>query len=288
VKRWFNPRVAAAAAVLVVAVGTMTVMQRSAVDPSLAPAAASLADALDSVTAGVPPSSAPVEQPAPTPEVASARAVAPASPPSVTAGTAPRERAVSDASRAREAAAANDASRQAADLGAAAPVRIDTVQALKAAAPAPSAKRLAVMADSVVRSDERRLRDEVAAQRRPVPVPTTAGAGARASLALEERAQTARCLAIDRTPEAIQLNVPARIELGSTEGPRVGDRTFFIVRAPGTVGGAEPWYWFPSTDSAFTLVQVGENPPIIRRSVTVSNVAGPGVIRGTPIACGAR
>ncbi|MBC7897102.1 MAG: zf-HC2 domain-containing protein, partial [Cytophagaceae bacterium] len=187
-RKRFNTQFAAAAAMLVMAVGTWTVLQRSVSSPSLAapePVPVTSVPPAESGGAGIaspPPASTPLSD-----EAASRPGVQAKAGPAqgavrssarstlgTAAGRASLDRVEADAIGRRDAAA-NEATRQAVGAGAEArKERIDTVrEASIAAAP----QRLARASDSIVSNEAKRVAADVRAQA-ALPPPAVASTGA--------------------------------------------------------------------------------------------------------------
>lgn len=306
-RRLFNTQYAAAAAVVVMAVGTWTVVRRSPEAAStITPMAETTVSPMlaESASAAIaaPRPTAPADEAPPRARAegktlsapALARRPAPAAPSAAGAAVA-QDRAEPDAIARRDAAANVVPARQALEQDAA--FRKERVDTVRAAPPAAAAKRFASTADSITSNEASRVRGDLKAQAaisRLDAVSATTGQAAErrsvAGVALDQRlGQGSVCYAIDRTPRAVQMNVPPRIELRPDDGPKVGDRAFKIVRVPGAIPDAGTWYWIQVPDGTLYLAQVDVAPPVVRQLVAmVSSPDATSGVRGTMVPCEVR
>lgn len=308
-RRIVNPRYATAAALVVMAVGTWTIMQRTPGERSIvAPVPivardtrAEAAAPTDSLRNFAAPSAAPapaadqasIPQEMLKKERAANGPTVGARPTSPSAGgaVASLERAEADASAAGKASAANEP-RARQILADAAELerrreRVDTVR--EATPPASAPKRFAAAVDSLTANEASRVRGEAKAQA-AVPAPTVAALSSRvqtAPAALDKR-DTSRslCFAIDRTPRAVELDVPARVELRDEDGPQVDGATWKLVQVEGPVQPAEAWFWRRTTEGGVSLAQFRGTPLALLHQVdVVGALTAPGQVRGARVAC---
>lgn len=261
---WRSPRFAAAAALLLVTVGTWEARRtRPAAAPAPQLETAPMADRLDSAALGPGIASAPAEQrtlarEAPArPGVPSVPAAPPPPSPAVATGATAATPALAD-----RTVASNEAGPPAATAQKA------TAEAKRADSVAP---RLTALSEVVTQSERQRLAGEVRAQ---LAVPPAASAdstrneavrvsGMRAGGGREVvlRAPTAApmCFEIgaarlDAVPGAqrVAAGTPAFVQLLDVPGPVVRGRALRLVRS----GAVTPWYWAMALDGAMVLVRV--------------------------------
>ena len=304
-----NPQFAAAAAVLLMAAGTWTVLQRSRGTPAadMPPAvvregaAPSVQDErMDSAALGnaapapaVLPAASGIVAPREvdnTPKARVPRSVARAK----AAPPAPLERGSTLAST-RDAAANEAADRVSPPLAAApAAVKSDAQETAKKSAASDEPKRLAVPPDSATAAEARRLAGEVRAQQQ---TPAADGARDRKRLELDQvqvtgasqsgatrRIRPIGCYLLGRSAQTTVGQLPERFELADVAGPTVADRVWRQVRVRAAQAGAPAWYWFAQDDGTIQLARI-ENGTV-RQMVPVT-APGAGDLRAVPEPCGA-
>lgn len=262
---WQRPQFAAAAGLVVMAVGSTVVFQRSgrtAAIQQASPASPTSEDYMDSALPAdrqATPAAAP-----PLPERARAGGAA-------TSNTAlEREGARVDAAvsvaqeaKSTEARAELDRQQEVLATGRTGAVADSVRQAPVASA---SPLRVAVAVDSLVANEKRRAADEVAAQRAvPAPAPpvlsarrplrdslrlervvvtgaSAAAAGTAAPLAVKrsEVARQGQCYSIARSAAMERAELPERLELLDDPGPTLAGVPWRQVRAAGRTGD---WFW---------------------------------------------
>lgn len=308
-----HPQFAAAAAVAVLAVGTMTVLRRSPGAVSEAPAPVA-AQRMDSAALGTAPPPAPAG-----PEVGTGAVAAgvPASPKSVavTATPASEKRSLRDAgpeggARRGEASASSgvDAAgtvgairtlaadaprREIAQEAVAAEAKVDRLARTTAdstppapttiaAAPVP---RAAPRADSVVAAEARRLEGERKANLQPMQVAATGAASSVERRRAEVDASRAPlCYELARTPLTQQLGVPERIVLLPQRAPNAGDRAWYAARDPGS-NVVNAWIWAPGEGDLVQLARADGTPASPRQPVTISPTGDRAAVRATRVPC---
>ncbi|MGQ0648014.1 MAG: zf-HC2 domain-containing protein [Gemmatimonadaceae bacterium] len=293
-----NPQLVAAAAVLVMAVGTWTVVQRSSgrAAADLAPAAAldaaappqnELMDsgALARGTAGALPlpqdaSASSIAPARPADERSSSRAFRraaepPTSPAAPTTGSGRRTARVAEADASPRRDVPGEATPRAVAPATPALVRQDTADATRRMAAKTTAaerKELAVSPDSLLTREFRRLAGEIDAQRQ---APDSArrldqrGRNAQRSDGMVTgtmQAAAARanpvtpgaCYDLARSSAALENEVPPRIRLLEVRGPAIGERLLRQVMVLGAESPVGEWYWWTRPDGVTMLVRLAD------------------------------
>ncbi len=273
---WQRPQLAAAAAVLVAAVGTWGVMRETG-SPNEMPMAAE------------------VSPTAPARELMDSAALTvqrPAAPPaSVAPVEARRMQAADQAATGRvERDAANEAKSVAAAPPPAAP-RPDSVRReLAKTAPAVAQEPVrARMADQVVARERDRLQGEMTAQtalqrsaRASAGQGAVAGAVASAATAnFTKRPDGPRCFDLVLGDSARAAGVPPSVDLTNTPLMGVPGRTLYMAQA----AGQQAWFWSLSADQTITLVRVNNNRVVYEVPLRTE---GTGEVVGTVRECRAR
>lgn len=307
-----HPQFGAVAAVLVLAVGTWTVLQRAPsrdmAIPMALPEPAPAAEMMDSAALGNTPAraqsvpAAPVVA-APVDQASSSASARPGQPRGsakvAVALEAKKEQGETDERTRRDYAGNAVGARALADaaprrvdtlrksppatstLGRLAQERTDSARPSPVAAPAPLRQRMA-LADSAGANEARRLAGETRVQRASPALQEVVVTGAASAARQEPLA--VRCYAVEQSPLALQLNVPERIALHPDAGPMVAGQAWRVVRVP-TTGETSAWSWLTIDGATVQLARIEGSPPTIAQRVALSATGSATTLRATLVGC---